>query len=533
MVGIDLSTTRCALIEVNAPGRGRRRAAAPGADVRVRSFVTLPDGTESPDRLTAGLRALLAGNALSRHCWVTLWGVRSSHQFLLLPAAAPSSLEALARREARQGVPIVQIEASDVVTGVMSGAVRESATRAPWREVSVVTASSSDIRARLQPILDAGFTVEGVTTPSLALCSIARNRRASVPGAASAYVAIGPFAIALAIVRDGLPVLAREISWGYQGELGRRDGAPLAAEALAQRLSSELRRSFLFFKQSSKQDVSQVLMCGALPGLRSLTAPLIEILDVEVETLDSLEGVDADALPEPADRFREQVADLRLALAISADPAPPANLLPASLKAPREAGRRRLLFGAGMAAAVIVSALVWGRADQQARAAERQAQDLDRQVSALGPRARRMQAERDDAALESARRAALTAFDVQGPRVARVLETLARLAPDEVTLRSLTASPDGTSWRLSVEGFASSSNPARARDAVSGFLRGLQDSPYFGAPIRPPWLRVTSARGTPDLNPARAAGEPGDSRRPSPATGTTDIEFVVGFAIRK
>ena len=37
--------------------------------------------------------------------------------------------------------------------------------------------------------------------------------------------------------------------------------------------------------------VDAVVTCGNLPELRSLTMPLIEELDVEVETLDSLEGL--------------------------------------------------------------------------------------------------------------------------------------------------------------------------------------------------------------------------------------------------
>ena len=50
-----------------------------------------------------------------------------------------------------------------------------------------------------------------------------------------------------------------------------------------------------------------------------MTVPLMERLDVEVETLDSLFGIDAARLPEPADEFRERGAELRLAWAAAAD----------------------------------------------------------------------------------------------------------------------------------------------------------------------------------------------------------------------
>ncbi len=103
-----------------------------------------------------------------------------------------------------------------------------------------------------------------MTTPTLALCSLARLRRGRVPGAADAYVAVMPYTVALAIVRDGLLMLAREIAWGYQGDRGKDYAAPPTTDELAERLSSELRRSFLFFKQRSKPrnvplPVSQVI----------------------------------------------------------------------------------------------------------------------------------------------------------------------------------------------------------------------------------------------------------------------------------
>ena len=129
-------------------------------------------------------------------------------------------------------------------------------------------------------------------------------------------------------------------------------GAPTVAgrDELAGRLAPELKRSFLYLKQYWEEDVSQVLLCGDMPEIRSLTAPLIERLNIEVETLDTLDGIDAAAgLPEPADRFTDQVASLRLASAIAAEP-PPVNLLPVEITAERASRTGRYLFAAGTAA---------------------------------------------------------------------------------------------------------------------------------------------------------------------------------------
>jgi hypothetical protein len=76
---------------------------------------------------------------------------------------------------------------------------------------------------------------------------------------------------------------------------------------------------------------------------------LMEALDVEVETLDSLFGIDTARLPEPVDEFREHAAEYRLALAAAVDWPGPVNLL-------RERNRRRtkaILARAAVAAGVI------------------------------------------------------------------------------------------------------------------------------------------------------------------------------------
>src|SRR5207253_3163853 len=107
---------------------------------------------------------------------------------------------------------------------------------------------------------------------------------------------------------------AKEMHWGF-AESPVGVAIVGGREDLANRLGSELKRSFLYLKQFWEENVSQVLLCGDMPEIRLLTAPLIERLNIEVETLDSLDGIDTGELPEPADQFAEQVASLRLATA--------------------------------------------------------------------------------------------------------------------------------------------------------------------------------------------------------------------------
>ena len=54
---------------------------------------------------------------------------------------------------------------------------------------------------------------------------------------------------------------------------------------------------------------------------------MMEQLDVEIEPMDSMFGIDAQELPEPADAFRRRSIELRLAWAAAADWNAPLNLL--------------------------------------------------------------------------------------------------------------------------------------------------------------------------------------------------------------
>ena len=388
-VGIDLSATRCHLIEVRSAGRLPRWSGVTRAnETRVVSFETIPYGWSDPGPVSAALRRWLGDRKRGRYTgfprrlWrpsagtvlgtspprrgsraaVTVWGLSSAHRLMVLPAAAPSELAGLAQREAAGDVPLLQ--QTEVISGIHVGASRGFSTTAARCEVSFAAASAPEIRARIQPLIDAGFVIETVTTPPLALSSIARLRRGTVPGAAVALLALGSTVSALAIVRDGLLLLAREMPWGYEAF-----GGPFAErEQLVAKLAAELRRSFLFFKQSNRTEIGQVMLCGDAPELRAFTAPLIMALDLEVETLDSLEGIDAAALPEPAEVFRERVANFRLAWAVVADTQPPINLIPAEIAARQKSTRPKIqLIGAAAAAAVIFGLIGFAYFNRMAR----------------------------------------------------------------------------------------------------------------------------------------------------------------------
>ncbi|PYR29098.1 MAG: hypothetical protein DMF92_12580, partial [Acidobacteria bacterium] len=155
------------------------------------------------------------------------------------------------------------------------------------RPVVVAIAAANEVSAAVQPLVDAGLHVQSVVTPALALMSLARLRRAFiVPDATEAYVALEERMTSFALVRNGALVAARDFAWGYLGE-SFGDQQPRPREEIAARLADELEDFFgaMCIRGGAE---AQVCICGSLPELRSMTVPLMERLDLEVETLDSL-----------------------------------------------------------------------------------------------------------------------------------------------------------------------------------------------------------------------------------------------------
>jgi Tfp pilus assembly PilM family ATPase len=442
---------------------------------------------DNPQALTAELKALTAHGSFSRRAWVNFWDVRSSHQYLLLPSAPEAELESRARRH---GASVLGMDDLDVTVATSIGATRGEPGHHSKREVSFFAAGSEDIRARLRPIVEAGFIVEGVTTPCGALWSQALLRRASLPGEVHAHVALGVTQSALGIFSDGSLLYARDLDWGY-APTSVETSVALDREALAVRLSAELRRSFLYLKQYWEQDVSQVLLCGDMPEIRSLTAPLIERLNIEVETLDTLDGIDAVTLPEG---FADRAPTLRLASSIAVEP-PPVNLLPVEVTASRTSKTAQRIVAGGTAAAIAIGAFLYGQANVARLDAERQLEVVRREMSFAPAQAVTARATGVAPETERLRRAALDALDAQGPAMAHMLAAVAKAAPQSVTLRSLRAMPQGSDWTVSFDAFAGGGDQAAARQAADRFLRALALLPMFDEPLRPPTRRFMPDEG--------------------------------------
>src|SRR5206468_3183074 len=112
--------------------------------------------------------------------------------------------------------------------------------RASRRPVLVSMASASELGDALQPLREAGIRLRTVTTPAVALGSMARMRQPfSVPGAIESYVAFDEQVTCVALVRNGSLLAARDLQWGFIDE-SDTGSVPRSRDDIAARLADEI-----------------------------------------------------------------------------------------------------------------------------------------------------------------------------------------------------------------------------------------------------------------------------------------------------
>jgi len=334
-LGIELSPAACRIVEIEGGSAFRRRQ----RDTRVVSFSVLPPSGPETQAKLASLR--------ERSAAVIVWGATSEHRQVMVTGGSHESM----RAEAIDALTAAGLQTHGLLVDIAPPA--GAPERGARRPVLVALASATEVSAALRPLRNAGIRLRTVATPAVALGSLARLRRAlSVPGTIEAYVALESTDTCLALVRDGVLVAARERAWGYVDHTSPFN-TPRRLGEVASRLAGDI-GEFITTTGGSAANLGQVCVCGGLPELRSMTAPLVERLEVEVEPLDSLFGIDVTRLPEPADEFRERGAELRLAWAVAADWPPAVNLLRAPRRQVSETTLARAAVAAGIAAGLVL-----------------------------------------------------------------------------------------------------------------------------------------------------------------------------------
>src|SRR4051812_49358209 len=224
--------------------------------------------------------------------------------------------------------------------------------RFPRRAVVVLwnAADRVDGAVRHDPVVSleaAGFQTVSVMTPPQALARVAKTMSRGAPSDAIAWLALNRCGASIAILRGADILFSRTFPWAYKTDLPTSNAQLLQRYLLLAHLAPELAHGFKTVRDEYGVTVSLAVTCGNLPELRSLTLPLIEELDIEVETLDSTESLRASPASLTSE-VEELAPELRLATAAALS----------SRVSPRR-GSALVDISRVAAAAAILGALAW------------------------------------------------------------------------------------------------------------------------------------------------------------------------------
>src|SRR3954469_13630504 len=176
------------------------------------------------------------------------------------------------------------------------------------------------VKPLLVRLESAGFRIERVVSPCNALAALARVRSPRGEGA-TCWLAINRAGVAIVVVRPGKQLFAHSFLWDSNLGASGSQARLLQRYSLVSFLAPHVKRAMAEARRQGTP-VEALVTCGNLPDLRALTMPLIEELDIEVETLDSLDGLIVK--PELVDRFAEAAPSIPLAWGAGGGPRPPA-----------------------------------------------------------------------------------------------------------------------------------------------------------------------------------------------------------------
>ncbi len=193
-----------------------------------------------------------------------------------------------------------------------------SARVVAWRLPEGAHPDDPVARAALRPLVAAGFRIDALLSPAQALTQLAGLYPPGSEGA-TAWLALNMSSAAIAIVRGADLLFSRTFEWSFQQAPSGSRAELLQRYSFVAHLAPEVQHGVATVEAAHGIRVGRVVTCGDLPDLRSLTMPLIEELDLEVETLDSAQGLRA-AVAAKVDRLSDVAPAIRLAWAAATAP---------------------------------------------------------------------------------------------------------------------------------------------------------------------------------------------------------------------
>lgn len=217
-----------------------------------------------------------------------------------------------------------------------------------WQRRDGLGESDVHLDPALAPLVAAGFEIAEVLSPADALARALAAAGVDTSRAAVAAVALHSRGGTIAIVSGGAAITSRAFEWPLGSPSSRSGSELLDRYVTVSQLGPILRHFIELTRPVYGVEAASVCLCGSLPELRSLSMLLIEEIDLEVETLDSVQHFDL-AVPDTAG----SAAAFQLAAAACAAARPRQAGPQADVQAPPRTSQAVTTLGA------VMLALLW------------------------------------------------------------------------------------------------------------------------------------------------------------------------------
>ena len=343
--GVEIGGNSCTLVAVS-PGL---------SGARVEAFRVLRYPPRDSAQFERELKQLIRDGVFPRVARVVVWPNRSAEGRFTLNPGSRSILRATVDH-ASSAMPGLAGWINRALVGV------SVITQPPNGSADVLFAAAdrAEVRSFMRPFRLAGFVVESLTTPGLALAAVARARRAESSESGTAYLELHPEQGMLAIVARGTLISSRHLHWQYPEDPDDPRARLPQLYTFVSRVGPEIGHACDAVRQEHGIGIDRIVMCGTLANLRSLAGPLAAELDLQVEVLDSLEAIDPDGIPEPRKTFCDAAASLYPAFAVAVEEGA-VNLWPREgslVRVPKPVAGASALATSAAAAAVVSYLLV-------------------------------------------------------------------------------------------------------------------------------------------------------------------------------
>lgn len=387
------------------------------------------------------------------------------HYLVTMPDMSDSERHLAAGAEVRKltPVPAGQLAYSHVAVGVVQeGGVAK-------QRVLISAVDRAAVRRVRSVAAAAGLTVDVVTTVPVALIKANEFLPPSAGGTAIAYLSAGRSY--LLVLQDGVVELVRDF-------VLRSDDRDFDPQAMTELITSELRRSFLYFGQRAHgATVDRLVLAGPMANMSDVAARLREGLGIAVELFDASSQVDlgvTDPFDQPA---------LAVALGAATMSANAAGNLIAPEEVNENRAQRAMSSGKWVAAAVLVVlmgiallAFLNGTVEQRRLSA------VQERLAARQPELQQAQTRARERINHGIRARLLEQRALESTLVGAMLQRIGQRVPDQLALESMSlrpvAGPAGSSyWDIELSGLVFGATRSESQAVFSRFYALLESDP--------------------------------------------------------